>query len=303
MRYSILILLVAFGCGAPSYAPGDFAGEKYAAPSASETAFESGAMTSSAPGDPGGGGPAGSLPEAGAVQRKIIYTATVDLVVEEFDPIPAKVRDLATQFEAYVARSNVSGSPGSPRSGEWTFRVPAGRYDAFLAAAQELGEVHQVTSNSDDVTEEFYDVEARIRNKKIEEARLVKLLEEATGKLQDVLAVEREIARVRDESERVEGRLRVLKDLTSLSTVTVSVREIKDYVPEDQVTYGTRVRRALDGSISTLVATAQAVSILLVVLLPWLGILLVLLIVLWIIWRILRGRRRYVNVEEVEADR
>lgn len=295
MRYSILMMVVAYGCGAQSYGPSD-----YATPAASEADFRGGDMEPSAAGAAGGAGPGGALPDADAVQRKIIYTANVELVVEEFDPIPAKVRDLATQFEAYVAQSNVTGSPGSPRSGEWTFRVPAGRYDAFLAAAQELGEVHRVTSKSDDVSEEFYDVEARIRNRKVEEARLVKLLEDATGKLEEILAVEREIARVRGEIERVEGRLRVLKDLTSLSTVTLSVREIKDYVPEDQVTYGTRVRRAFDGSISTLVATAQALSIAAVVLSPWLGILLVLLLVLWVVWRIVRGRRRYVNVEEVK---
>ena len=292
MRYSILLVLVAFGCGAQSYGPSD-----YAAPEAS---MKQVGMAVSASEDMGGAGPVGALPDANAVERNIIYTASVDLVVEEFEPIPAKVRDLATQFEAYVARSNVTGSPGSPRNGEWTFRVPEGRYDAFLVAAQELGEVQRVTSNSEDVSEEYYDVEARIRNKKTEEGRLVKLLEDATGKLEEVLAVEREIARVRGEIEQVEGRLRVLKDLTSLSTVTLSVREIKDYVPEDQVTYGTRVRRAFDGSISALVDTAQALSIVAVVLSPWLGILLVLLIVLWIVWRIARGRRRYVNVEEVK---
>ena len=164
-------------------------------------------------------------PSTDALQRKIIYTATVNLVVEHFDPIPAQVEALVNRFGAYVARSQITGSPGSPRHGQWTLRVPAERYEAFLAAAREIGEVQNVSSDSQDVTEEYYDVEAHIRNKKQEETRLLELLSKATGKLEEVLAVERELARVRGEIEQMEGRLRVLSNLTTMSTVNLeSVR-------------------------------------------------------------------------------
>ena len=181
--------------------------------------------------------------DADAVRRKIICTATVNLVVEHFDPVPAQVKALVNRLDAYVARSQITGSPGAPCHGQWTLRVPAEGYEAFLAAARELGEVQDVTSDSQDVTEEYYDVEARIRNKKQEETRLLDLLSKATGKLEEVLSVERELSRVRGEIESMEGRLRVLGDLTTMSTVILNVSEIKDYVPEQAVTYATRVRR------------------------------------------------------------
>jgi len=225
-------------------------------------------------------------------RRKIIYTGRVDLVVEEFEPVPAKVTALVNRFDAYVARSQITGSPGTPRHGQWTLRVPADRYEEFLTAAREIGEVENVSSDSQDVSEEYFDVEARIRNKKQEEGRLLEILSKATGKLEEVLAVEREIARVRGEIEQMEGRLRLLGNLTAMSTVNLDVREIKNYVPEEAVTYLTRVRRAWEGSTSALVATGQGLSIGLVALAPWIGVLMVpTLLALVAFWWIRRDRR------------
>ncbi|MEI8375818.1 MAG: DUF4349 domain-containing protein [Planctomycetota bacterium] len=269
MRWAVpwcLVVIISVGCGAElnkSASPGKVdrsAGRNQAA------------SPESAAGD---NAKSAQPPSANALQRKIIYTATVNLVVELFDPVPAQVGALVDRFGAYVARSQITGSPGSPRRGQWTLRVPADHYEAFLVAAREVGEVQNVSSDSQDVTEEYYDVEARIRNKKQEETRLLELLSKATGKLEEVLAVEREIARVRGEVEQMEGRLRVLSNLTTMSTVNLEVREIKGYVPEEAVTYVTRVRRAWEGSTVALASTVQTLSILFVALLPWIGILLV----------------------------
>jgi hypothetical protein len=158
-----------------------------------------------------------------------------------------------------------------------------------------------VSVDSQDVTEEFYDVEARIRNKKKQEERLLALLDTAAGELKDVLDIERELARVREEIERVEGRLRVLKDLTSLTTVNLRVREVKGYVPEESATYATRVRRGFQASISALSATAQAVSIALVAFLPWLAVLLVLALILRLVWRVARRRHMRTLERRVEV--
>lgn len=273
-----LAALVAFGCGESERS--NRAGAKSAA------TMDDSAAAETSPSGAGSGGES-ALPQAGALERKIIYTADVDLVVEDFDQVPSQVKDLVKQFGAYVSRSNVSGMPGSPRSGQWTIRVPVSKYEDFMAAARGLGEVRSVRSDSQDVSEEFYDVQARIRNKKEEEDRLRKHLADSTGKLADILAVEREISRVREEVERVEGRLRVLSDLTSLTTINLRIDEIKGYVPEEAPTYLTRVRRAFDGSITALAGTAQGFSILLVATLPWLVVLAAAGFVLYLFVRVL----------------
>ena len=84
--------------------------------------------------------------------------------------------------------------------------------------------------------------------------------------------------------------MRVLKDLTSLTTINLRVDEIKDYVPEGDPTYMTRLSRAFHGSISALVDAAQAVSIALIAALPWLGVLLVVLVVVVLVLRSLFRR-------------
>ena len=223
-----------------------------------------------------------------AIERKIVYTADVDVVVEEFDQVPSRVKELVEQHSGYIAKSNIRGTPGSPRSGEWTIRVPVVDYEKFLAAARDLGEVRSVRTDSDDVTAEFYDIEARIRNKEQEEDRLRKHLDDSTGKLEDILNVEREISRVRGEIEQMEGRMRVLKDLTSLTTINLQVDEIKDYVPEGDPTYSTRVRRAFAKSITALVVAAKAASIAIVAAVPWIAVLLALLAVVYLLRPLIR---------------
>jgi hypothetical protein len=211
------------------------------------------------------------VPTAVRAQRKIVYQADIDLIVEDFSQVPAKLTSIVKQFDAFVSKSGRGGPAGSPRSGQWTIRVPVAHFDELLQAVQELGEVRKVDTRSQDMSEEYYDIEARIRNKKQEEARLLKLLEERTGELEDVLAVEREVSRVRGEVEQLEGRMRVLADLTSLSTVTLRVEEIKNYQPPEAAGFGTRVRRQFDGSVAALKVTGEWFVLFVVGAAPWLG--------------------------------
>jgi hypothetical protein len=283
MRWLLVSVALFVGCEAahpPSMSVESAATRKPASASASSL--------SESPSPPGQSGKA--LPPQAALSRKIIYTASVDLAVEDFAPVPAQVEALAKRLGGYVSHSKITGSPGTARTGSWTLRVPADRYSECLAGARALGEVRSVESKSHDVTDEFFDLEARLRNKKQEEERLTKLLASATGKLEEVLSVEREISRVREEIELMEGRKRLLSDQIDLTTVDLAVQEIKGYVPEERPTYVTRVRRAFQSSIESLVSAAIETSILAVALAPWLPLLLVAGLLLWA-WR----RRRRAN--------
>jgi Flp pilus assembly protein TadB len=143
------------------------------------------------------------------------------------------------------------------------------------------------------VSEEYYDIEARIRNKEKTESRIVALLEEATGNLEQVLMVEQKLDQVREEIERMQGRLRVLTDQTSLATVSITVEQIAGYQSEEEPTYGTRVNRAFRGSLHALITTAANLSIVAVALAPWLAVLAVVsLIVGLIVWIVRQIRRR-----------
>jgi len=226
------------------------------------------------------------------LERKIIYNATLDLVVEDLSDVAGRVEELARKYGGFIAKSSIDTAPGRPRSGSWTIRVPVTRYDDFLLAAGTLGELERRTQDSREVTAEYYDLETRIRNKQLEEARLLKHLADSTGKLEDILAVEKEVARVRTEVEQMQGQLRVLRDLTALSTVTVNVREMQGYRPMESPTFGTRIGRAWRQSLDTLLTFGKAIVIAVVFIAPWLILIALPVGILLLLWRALRRRQR-----------
>ena len=235
-----------------------------AAPAPAPAPSESG-QDKSAPNSVGASGQA-----VASTQRKIIYTAIVDLVVENLTNGQTKLLNLVKANQGYVADTNVGGASGEQRTGTWKVRVPVENYEAFMAGAARLGELQSSNSSSQDVTAEYYDVAARIKNKQVEEARLQELLKRATDKLSEILQVEKELSRVRGEIEQLQGRIRVLANLSSLTTITITMREIKDYVPPAPPTFSTEIARQFNGSLSVMRAAGKGLVLLGAALLPWL---------------------------------
>ncbi len=155
----------------------------------------------------------------------LIRTGAASIEVDRLDPAIIKVRQLAAQLGGYVANSSISGGRDQIRSATLELKIPAARYDQAVSGLGGIGRVESVNTNVEDVGEEFVDITARVANSKRLEERLVGLLATRTGKLEDVLAVERELARVREEIERYEGRIRFLRTRAAVSTLSVTVHE------------------------------------------------------------------------------
>jgi hypothetical protein len=203
--------------------------------------------------------------------RKIIYTANISLVVEDFAKAEQDLRQLVAEHNGYVINSEVQGTPGSPRFGQWKVRVPVEQFDTFRTAVSKLGELERTTTDSQNVTEEYYDTEARIKTQKAEEQSLLKLLEKSTGKLEDILAVRRELSRVREEIERHQGRLQLLTKLTAMTTVTIILRERGSYVPPEAATFSSTIAQTFFDSWNMLVGFLKGTVLVVVALAPWLG--------------------------------
>ena len=165
---------------------------------------------------------------AGAEQvapSMLIRTGSSSIEVDELDPAILKVRQLAQQLGGYVANSSISGGRDQVPSATLELKIPAAKYDQAIGGLNNIGKVEAVNTSVEDVGEEFVDITARVTNAKRLEERLVNLLATRTGKLEDVLAVERELARVREEIERYEGRIRFLKTRAAVSTLSITVHE------------------------------------------------------------------------------
>jgi hypothetical protein len=227
------------------------------------------------------------------VQRRVIQNATLELLVEDFEAARQALLGLVEEHQGFVAGSEVGGSPGAPRSGHWIVRVPVAKFAPFVEAAVRLGESVRNRTDAQDVTDQFVDLEARLKNKRTEEERLLDHLKKSTGKLEDILAVERELSRVRGEIEQTQGRLQKLTDLTALSTVTITLSERRGYVPPQAPSFGTTVGRTFSDSVGLLVDFGKWLALFVVALAPWLPVLAVVGTVVWIVMR----RRRTFPVQ------
>jgi len=155
----------------------------------------------------------------------VIRTGQAFIEVEKVDDAVFKVRQLAAQVGGYIANSSITGGKDQTRQATFELKIPSTNFERAVGSLSTIGKVETVASNAQDVGEEFVDITARVTNARRLEERLISLLANRTGKLDEVLRVERELARVREEIERYEGRLRYLGSRVALSTLTITVHE------------------------------------------------------------------------------
>ena len=157
--------------------------------------------------------------------RLIIRTGQASIEVDSLEASMAQLRRIVQRVGGFVADASVQSGRNQLRSATLELKVPASRFDELTEGLEPLGRLQFVNVGAEDVSEEFVDLTARAANGRRLEDRLLELLRTRTGKLQDVLSVERELARVREEIERMEGRLRFLKTSAQLSTLSVNLYE------------------------------------------------------------------------------
>ncbi len=157
--------------------------------------------------------------------RLILRTGQASIEVDSLEPAMAELRRIARRVGAVVADASIQSGRNQLRQATLELKVPSARFDELTEGLQPVGRLEFVTVGAEDVSEEFVDLSARIANGHRLEDRLVELLRTRTGKLQEVLTVERELARVREAIERMEGRARYLKTGAQLSTLSVSLHE------------------------------------------------------------------------------
>ena len=163
--------------------------------------------------------------DTAAVPSMLIRTGNAQIEVDSLEIAMQQVRDLAQRLGGYIANTQLSSGRDQIRSATMEMKIPAARWSDAVSGLKPIGKVEALNEFSEDVGEEYVDVTARMQNAKRLEARLIELLGNRTGRLSDVLAVERELARVRQEIERYEGRLRFLRTRAAMSSMTVTVHE------------------------------------------------------------------------------
>lgn len=201
--------------------------------------------------------PTGALPSVGA-PRQIVRTAAADLEVRSVAEAFAAVQQIATAANGMVASSSFAGTANS-QSAQLSLRVPGDRLDDVIARLRDVVvEVRSITTGSNDVTDEYTDVQATLINLRAVEAQYMTLLARASS-ISDVLLVQDRLNQVRLQIDRTEARRQSLASQVAMSTVNVTLRPVSGLATSGSMLG--QAQAAWRASLNTLSVVATAVVV------------------------------------------
>ena len=158
--------------------------------------------------------------KAEAPERKVITEGSIGLEVSSITKTSEKIIKLVEAKGGFIQRTYFNEQQNG--SAQLVLRIPAEDFEKVLEEVLKLGKVRFKETNGQDVTAEYLDTEARLITLKTQETRLLALIEEGKN-LEEILQIEKELQRVREEIEKLEGRLKVINDLAGLATLNVEL--------------------------------------------------------------------------------
>ncbi len=248
------------------------------------------------PGDAGADYGNTSLGAADAVvdtSRKLIQYVTVNMETTEYDTAISAIKAKCSEVGGYIESSDEVGggvySTGSRRA-TLTFRIPAEKLSEFTGEVENAGNVLSFVTDSKDVTESYYDIEARLASLETQRDRYMALLEKAET-MEEILIIDDALTEVLYEIESYTGTLNKYDALVSYSTVTLTLNEVVKITKEEpkDPTFGERIAIAFTDSVELFGEMMQGIAIGFVSMIPFLVIPAIIVVI--IIFSITRKRR------------
>ena len=165
-----------------------------------------------------------SQTESGTVAQKLICTAWLEMETTEFDTATAALTDLTEQMGGYFESSSV-GKRSNGRWAEYTVRVPAEKYQAFLDQAGELCHETWRDAQQEDISERYYDTEGRLKTQQIKLERLQALLARAEN-MEDIITIESAISETEQMIDDLSGTLRHYDGQVDYASVCITLNEV-----------------------------------------------------------------------------
>lgn len=232
--------------------------------------------------------------EAPAVvtERMIIHQASLSVNVKELDKAQSNIEQKVEQYGGYIVESTVYQEDDQTSSGRMIVRIPEKNFEKFLLDAEgEAAEVLERNVTGQDVTEQYVDLESRVKSKRAVEERLLDFMSKAQ-KTEDLLKISADLSEVQEEIEVMVGKMKYLENQTSFSTIELSMYENRVVVPEiesKELNTWEKTKKQLATSTNSLLSAGSALIVFFVGNLPVLLLLGAIgFIVFWIIKRRLR---------------
>lgn len=227
--------------------------------------------------------------------QKIIERLNYNIETMSFDNSVSRLQSLCTEFGGYVQDSNITGKnpqvPDLLRQADFTLRIPQEKLSQLKSRVGEIGTTINSSSSSENISERYYDTEARLKSLRTEQERLLALLQKS-GTLADIVALEKALADVNYQIEQLTSTLRGYDSLIDFSTVSIHLDEVlkPTEIESTPVTLGDRIVRQFQNSMRGLGSFGEALLVF------FLGgapiILLLLLIASVLYWVLIRRKRR-----------
>ena len=203
--------------------------------------------------------------------RKIVYTADVSMETETYEETVEAIRKALSEAGGYIESTSQSGSSEEGnRYCDLTCKVPAEKYQDFLNGLSGAGNVYSISQQTDDITAQYIDVDARLDSLQKQKERLEELADGAED-IETLLSIEDKLSDVQYQLESYTAQMRTYENQLSYSTVSVWLREVNRV--SEGARFGTRIRAAFSGSWENFVEGAQDFVIFLIYALPGLVIL------------------------------
>ena len=160
-----------------------------------------------------------------SVNRKLIRNAEVELEITRFDEAIQKITALTNEEHDYVATTSSEKQANGKLKGQVVVKVLPENLDRFLQKIRGLGDLKNQTLGTEDVTKAYFDTESRLKNARVMEQRLIEMLKKKSDDINDLLQVEKELGRVREQIEQMQGELKYWDSQVQFATVTIQLSE------------------------------------------------------------------------------
>lgn len=225
-------------------------------------------------------------------ERMIIHNAKLSVNVKELDKAQSNIEKKVDEFGGYIVESNVYQEDDQTSSGKMIVRIPEKNFEKFLLEAEgEAAKVLERNVTGQDVTEQYVDLESRVKSKRAVEARLLEFMGNAQ-KTDDLLKISDDLATIQEEIEVMVGKMKYLKNQTSFSTIELNMYENRVVVPEiesKELNTWEKTKKQLATSTNSLLAAGSALIVFFIGNLP---VLLILGAVGYVVYLIIRRRLR-----------
>lgn len=237
------------------------------------------------------------------LNRKIIKTGQIGVETKGFESTVNSIFKEVEKIEGFIESSyiegNSYGNDVSRRTGEIKIRIPNRKFDLFMNQADAFGNVISRSMQGEDVTEAYVDTEARLKSLEVQRVRLMELLEKS-GTLEELFAIEKELANVNYEIEQFQGTLNKYDSLIDYATIQITIREVVDYQNTKLANnFGERVANKFESSLKGIKSLGEAVVLLFVGIIPFVVVIGIPATVIVILIAILRKKLRGKKEEEV----